>query len=487
MTRTHGPPPHAKPARPREAHHDPEAPPPEAPTARPWLLRLKAHPQGLFWLGVGLCALVGAGLGGVAWAARARQRQEQLRQAGMAGEIASLVASLKAHRDLPFRPGEGALRSLAERSRIRRALALLAAGEENPDADRQAFLEGALAERMRELDQARAGMRGEVDLRELKRDFAEAQRHLEALREVLGRSEATWWAEVGAAFQAAGLPADVLSAAPDRLKAVEAALPPLEEALALALEDTTALQDPTLEVVSFLPDPKRTRLVGDGWGATGPALDGREPGRAVSFTVEGRSLVHRLLNAGTWAGLARVEGDRAGHRHYHLETRTARLGEAASQDTAAALEALARLESAWAALNPLHAGLRFVPASPKACQDILADLEPDLARGTPDGRPDPETWPPSGELAEVKDHFGPGEDLVLLRERQGGAWRCRVLVREGSTYVGGEVVDAERLRVLPGGLLLLQVTREVPAVMGRQPLEGLQVMARPRVKQRPPA
>lgn len=460
------------PARRRE-----EEPSPEGPRrARPPRASGRA-----FWVGIALCGALGLGLGLLAWVTQVRRGRAAHRQATVAGEVAALAAALRGRAELPFRPTPAFLDTLADLARLRRTLAQRVAGEEDPDADRQTFLEGQLADRLREHRRELPEVRAEARLADLRRAFREAREGLGG--SPAGAGEPGWRAELDRALAGAGLPADALDRFPERFERVARAAEALEEALGLALEDARALRAPDLAQVAFLPIPERTRLVGDGWGARGAGLDGRVPGRGVTFTLEGRTLVHRLLNAGTWSSLARVEGP-SGAPHYRVDLATARLGEAAGVDAAHLVEAVRELEAAWGALNPWYAPPAFRWAEGKAFDDLLTDLERDPAFGTPDGLPDPDLWPSAGEIARVKDGFGVGDDLVLLRFQEGGAAWCQVLAQEGFTYTCGPRVPTDALLVLPG-LLLGRTEWRVPGPVGTQALVAWEPVARPRVARKP--
>lgn len=479
-----GPKPAAHPAPKRREEAPPPPPPTLAQRVAAWLPTHLAAAGRAFWVGVGLCLALGLGLGLWAWRSQVRARRAVLFQASVNGVAEALAAQLRTRSDLPFQPTRSHLALLGEQARLRRALALLAAGEENPDADRQTQLEGRVAEGMPELARAREAARAGGTLADLRAAYGRAQADLETLHRAGSQPEAAWKAEVAQALARVQLPPETLEQVPERLAKVEAALAALEEALGAALADARLLAEPGLEVVSFLPAPGRTHVIGDGWGATGAGMDGRVPGRTITFALEGRSLVHRLLNAGTWSGLARVEAH-GSSRHYRVDTETDRLTEAAAGEAQRVLEAGRALAAAWRALNPFHAGPPFAPAPRKAFDDLLVDLERDLAFGTPEGLPDPEQWPTEGEIAKVKDGFGPGVDLVLLRFRRGGELRVQVLALEGLAYTSGPTVAADRLLVLPGGVLLALLERGIPAPVGEQAFPRIEVLERPRVQRRP--
>lgn len=469
----------SKPTRPRDEAEAPPAKP--APSRlRGWLKRVDP-----FKAGVGLAFGLGLTLGLTAWGVQASRTRTAARHARLDQTLQALATALKAHPEPPFRPTAPYLELLRELTATRSALGQLDPGEGHPDADRQSFLEGELAERLQALEGLRGAVRDPRILADLRRAFAAAAENLAALRKASSLEAAAWEAEVARACAAEGLPPQVLQGAGARLDRVAAACQALEEALGLALLDARILSEPGLEVVSFLPQPDRTQVGAAGWTATGLGHDGRDPGRKVAFALEGSSLVHRLLNAGTWASLARVETGPQGSRRYAVDGACLWVTDQGAEDALGALKAAQALAAAWREANPLGTAPAFTPAPRKTFEDIYTDVEPDPALGTPDGRPDVDHWPTQGEVATLKGAFGPQEDLVLIRHRVGDTPHLWVLAREGVTYTSGGDTPLDRIALLPGGLRLRLEAVEVPAVVGRQSFPVLRVLGRPRVQPRP--
>ncbi len=465
-------------SRPRDGEPLPE-PAKRANTARSWM-RVNA-----FWIGTGLCLFLGLGLAVLAFVVQGREKRGFDRKTQVEAELAALAAALQKHPSPPFRPDRAYLNLLAGLARIRGALAWQGAGEGNPDTDRQNFLEGELADLMRAYGQGRPAARDEAALAELRAAFRRAAAELERVRQASGLQDPHWIEELTQACAAVGLHPSVLVGFEARLGRVEEASQRLEEALGIALLDAQRLQRPGFEVVSFLPDAKRTTVAGGGWEASGFGQDARVPGRIVAFSMEGAALVHRLLNAGTWRSLARVDRTPHGQFRYTVDTATYQLSEHGSRHAEEALAAARALEGAWSALNPKASGLAFARVERKAFDDIFVELEPDAEAGTPDGKPDLDLWPTEGEIATVKDYFGPKGDLVVLRFPFAGAVRLQVLAREGLPYTNAGAMDDGQLVVLPGGLWLRPGEVRVPAFAGPQAFKIIQVMGRPRAKQMP--
>ncbi len=438
---------------------------------RPWV----------FWAAIGLCLSLGLGLALLAYVTQSREATSD-RKAHLEAELRTLATSLQQHAELPFRPSRGYLRTLTSLARTRLALEWLQTGEGDPDADRQSLLEGELADLLRAYTQERPAAREEAALEDLRRALRGAADHLQHLREASGLPEPAWAAELGEACAAAGVPPEVLVDVDAKLNRVREATQTLEEALGIALLDTQRLQQPGYEVVSFQPDPQRITLIGEGWAATGQGTDARTPGRRVAFTVEGTALVHHLLNVGTWTSLARVEKGPHGSVRYVVDTATQHL-EARGPEHARAVPAAARgLEAAWKALNPKAALPTFTKVQRKAFEDIFVELEPDAGAGTPDGKPDLDLWPTEGEIATVKDYFGPKDDLVVLRYSLAGEVRLQVLAHAGLPYTLAGAMAEGQLAVLPGATLLWITELRVPAGAETQGYEAVQIMERPRAR-----
>jgi hypothetical protein len=438
-----------------------------------------------FKVGVGLALGLGLTLGLTAWGVQTHRAKLADRHARLDETLRALATALKAHPDPPFRPTLAYLARLRDLAATRSALGHLDPGEGHPDADRQTLLEGELAEILGDLDRLRAAGRDPRVLKDLRRAYGTALADLGALRQRSSLEPPAWEAELARACAAEGLPPSALQDPGPRLDRVDALAQELEELLGQALMEAKVLEQPGLEVVSFLPVPDRTILSAGGWQASGVGHDGRDPGRMITFSLEGTSLVHRLLNAGTWASLAKVGPGPQGGRRYSVDAACLRITEQGARRATRVIELAQALAQAWKAANPLAPAPTFTAVPRKTFEDIYTDVEPDAALGTPDGKPDLDHWPTAGELATVKAAFGPGEDLVLLRHTVAKVPHLWVLAREGVTYTSGGDGPADRLALLPGGLMLRLAEVEVPAVVGTQAFTVVHVLGRPRVVKRP--
>ncbi len=460
---------------------------PDAPAAKPTPGRLSRIWKQVdkFWLGIGLSLALGAGLGLFALVVQTRDTRLTHRKQQVATQVGTLAATLRTHAALPFHPDPAYLNVLTDLARTRSALTWLEASEGAPDADRQAILESELAECMGAYAQARKTARCEPALAALQQAFQRSTAELARLREASHLDPMAWERELSEACQAVGLQPSSLLGHEARLKQVKVAAQILEEALGIALLEAQQLRQPGYEMVSFMPDPKRTTVIGGGWAATGFGADGHAPGGTVAFSVEGTSLVHRLLNVGTWRSLARVETSTQGHLRYVVDTATFQASEQASRHAEAVFQAVQNLEDAWKALNPMAPGLTFTQAPQKTFDDIFVQLEADLNAGTPDGKPDLDLWPSAGEIATVKGFFGESDDLVLLRFPVKGVVRLQVLARAGFVYTNACALDEGQLAVLPGGVLLRLVEVQVPATAGHSTFKVIQRPERPQAQRMP--
>ncbi len=472
-------------AHPPKAPSHPEAP--EAPAPKAARRRLPAFLRGLdpFKVGVGLALGLGLTLGLTAWVVQTRRANVAHRHARLDQTLKALATTLKAHPDPPFRPTPAYLARLQDLASLRSALGHLDPGEGHPDADRQSILESELAEVHGDLERLRASARDPRILDALRSAYASARADLAALKKASALDPPAWDAELARACAAEGLAPSLLQASDARLDRVEATARELEEVLGLALMEAKVLEQPGLEVVSFLPMSDRTVVSAGGWQASGLGHDGREPGRMVAFALEGTSLVHRLLNIGTWASLAKVESGPQGNRRYSVDAACLRITEQGTRRAQRVIELAQALATSWTEANPLAPAPTFTPVPRKTFEDIYTDVEADAALGTPDGKPDLDHWPTAGELATVKAAFGPREDLVLLRHTVAKVPHLWILAREGVTYTSGGDGPADRLALLPGGLMLRLGEVEVPAVVGTQAFAVVQVLGRPRVVKRP--
>ncbi|MBI3129934.1 MAG: hypothetical protein HYZ13_01115 [Acidobacteria bacterium] len=466
----------------------PEAGPGDRPSPKPSFRKALARSWrrvDKFWLGTGLCLFLGLGLGLFAFVAQARQKRLFERQSALETEVAALASGLRKHASLPFRPSRAYLKLLGELARTRQALDWLANGEGNPDADRQSFLEGELAELMGAYGRERPAARDEAGLEALRATFLRATTGLEHAHKASGLPAAVWAAELTQALAAVGLRPEVLTGFEARLASVKTAAQGLEEALGIAFLDARHLQQPGCEMVAFRPDPKRITVNGGGWEASGIGQEEALPRRTLSYSVEGTALVHRLLNVGTWRSLAHLESTPQGRIHCTIDTLTVRVSEHGSRDAEAVPVAARQLEQAWKALNPLAVELVFAQAERKAFDDIMVQLEPDLKAGTPDGKPDLDLWPTEGEIASLKDYFGEKDDLVVLRFPHEGGFRLQVLARAGFTYTDAGLLEDGHLIVLPGGMLLRLGEQRVPGPTGPRAFKAIQVLERPRATRLP--
>lgn len=457
----------------------PAAKPKQGGRRLPWWKRPWA-----FWAAIGLCLSLGLGLALLAFVAQSREATSE-RKAHLDAELRTLATSLHQHAALPFRPSRTYLQTLTNLARIRLALEWLHSGEGNPDADRQSLLEGELADLMGAYSRERPAAWEEASLEELRRTLDRTTERLNRLRETSGLPEPAWVAELAEACAAVGVLPEVLEDRDARFNRVREATQALEEALGIALLDAQRLRQPGTAVVSFQPDPQRITLIGEGWAATGLGADTRSPGRRVAFTVEGTALVHRLLNVGTWKSLARVDPGPHGQVRYTVDTATHLLEERGAQHARAVPAAARRLEEAWTALNPKAAVLTFAKVPRKAFEDIFVELEPDAGEDTPDGKPDLDLWPTEGELATVKDYFGPKDDLVLLRFLHEGAPRVQVLARAGLPYTNAGLAAEDQWAALPGTTLLRVAPVRIPSGTEFQAFEAIQLIERPRAARRP--
>lgn len=477
-------------------HGHGEAHPPKAPSHReePETPPTKAAPPKLtrflrgldpFRVGVGLALGLGLSLGLTAWAVQARRAKVARRHARLDQTLHALAAAMKQHPDPPFRPTPAYLDRLRDLATTRSALGHLDPGEGHPDADRQSILESELAQIHGDLNRLKPTVRDPRVLPDLRRAYESTLADLGALKQASGLAPLAWEVELARACAVEGLLPSALSDPTNRLNRVETLAQELEDLLGQALMEAKVLEEPGLEVVSFLPVPDRTVLTAGGWQATGLGHDGREPGRMIPFALEGTSLVHRLLNAGTWTSLARVEATPPAGRRYGVDAACLRISEQGTRHAQRVMELAQALARAWGEANPLAPTLAFKPIPRKAFEDIYTDVEADAALGTPDGKPDLDHWPIAGDLATLKAAFGPGEDLVLLRHTVGQAPHLWILAREGVTYTSGGDGPADRLALLPGGLMLRLAEVEVPAMVGTQAFTVVRVMGRPRVLKRP--
>lgn len=479
---------------PSEGLAKPRTPPPEGgsserPSPKPTLRKTLARSWkrvDKFWLGTGLCLFLGLGLGLFAFVVQARQKRVFERHSALETEVAALASGLRKHATLPFRPSQSYLKLLAELAWTRQALGWLATGEGNPDADRQSFLEGELAELLGAYGRERPAARDEAALEALRATFLRATTGLERAQQASGLPAAAWTEELTQAFAAVGLRPEVLADFEARLSAVKAAAQGLEEALGIALLDARLLQRPGCEMVAFRPDPKRITVNGGGWAASGSGEEENLPRRPLSFSLEGTALVHRLLNVGTWRSLAHVATTPQGRIHYTIDSATVRASEQGSRDAEAVPAAARKLERAWKALNPMAVELVFGKAERKTFDDIMVQLEPDLKAGTPDGKPDLDLWPTEGEIASLKNYFGEKDDLVVLRfPHEGGYW-LQVLARAGFTYTDAGLMEDGHLIVLPGATLLRLGELRVPAPTAPQAIKAIRMLERPRAEKVPP-
>ncbi|HJW32988.1 MAG TPA: hypothetical protein VJ505_06435 [Holophagaceae bacterium] len=437
----------------------------------------------MFWAATGLCLSLGLGLALLAFVTQSREATSE-RRAHLDAELRTLAASLHQHAELPFRPSRRYLQTLVNLARVRLALEWMQTGERDPDADRQSLLEGELADLMRAYAEERPVARAEAAMEDLRGAVHRAADHLKRLREGSGLADPAWAAEVAEAGAAVGVPPEVLEAFDARLKHVREATQALEDALGIALLDTQRLQQPGYEMVSFQPDPQRITLIGEGWAATGLGTDTQTPGRRVAFTVEGTALVHRLLNVGTWKSLARVEKGPHESVRYVVDTAAHHLETQGPEHARAVPAAARKLEAAWKALNPAAALPTFAKVQRKAFEDIFVELEPDIGAGTPDGKPDLDLWPTEGEIATVKDYFGPKDDLVLLRFTQENALRVQVLARAGLPYTNAGTAEEGQWAALPGATLLWVAPIRIPAGAEFRAFEAIQLIERPRAARR---
>lgn len=463
---------------------DPEAAAPRPPKAAGRLAQIWKRVD-TFWLGIGLSLALGLGLGLLAFVVQTREHRLTTRKQQVASELAALAEALRTHPSLPFHPDPAYLKLLTDLARTRSTLDSLTASEAPPDADRQAVLESELADLMDAYAKAQATAQAESTLKDLQRAFQRAATELEHLRQASHLPPAAWGGELTEACTAAGLQPAALTGFEARLARVKEAHQHFQEALGIALLDAQQLRQPGYEGVSFVPDPKRTTVIGGGWAATGFGTDGHAPGGVVAFALEGTTLVHRLLNAGTWKSLARVETTSHGQLRYVVDAAMLQRSEHGSDHAEAVLKAARAFEEAWRALNPMAQVPTFTKAPQKTFDDIFVQLESDLNAGTPDGKPDLDLWPSEGEIATVKGYFGDQDDLVLLRFPQGGTTRLQVLAREGFVYTNACALEDGHLVVLPGGVLLRLAEAQVPAAGGPRTFKVIQVLDRPRAKRMP--
>lgn len=478
---------------PSEGPATPRNPPPEGgsgdrPSPKPTLRKAFARSWkrvDKFWLGTGLCLFLGLGMGLLAFVVQARQKRVFERQSAIEAEVAALADGLRKHASLPFRPSRSYLKLLGELARTRQALDWLATGEGNPNADRQSFLEGELAELMRAYGRERPTARDEAALEALRATFLRATAGFERAHQASGLPAPVWTTELTQALAAVGLRPEVLTGFEARLSAVKEAAQGLEEALGIAFLDAQHIQQPGYQMVAFRHDSKRITVNGGGWEASGIGQEESHPRRTLSYSVEGTALVHRLLNVGTWRSLAHVESTPQGRIHCTIDTATVRVSEHGSRDAEAVPAAARKLERAWKALNPLAVELVFAKAERKAFDDIMVQLEADLKAGTPDGKPDLDLWPTEGEIASLTDYFGEKDDLVVLRFPHEGGFRLQVLARAGFTYTDAGLLEDGHLIVLPGGTLLRLGELRVPAPTGPRAFKVIQVLERPRATRMP--